>query len=650
MCGICGFVGPRDRRLLEGMTWDLRRRGPDSAGFHEDQEASLGHRRLAIIDVATGDQPLGLGSGRAIVVYNGELYNYKELRSELVAMGEPFRTASDTEVVLRAFERWGLEALPRFNGIFAFAVWEPARKRLTLARDHLGVKPLRYRIVGERLYFASETRALFRTPGFRRTPRARAVDALLALRYEPEGDVFEDSRLLPPGHSLVFENGRATLGKFWEPRFARRSATLAEDARRFEELFQASVERQLVSDVPLGFFLSGGLDSSAVLDAASRARPEKLRTFSIGFGTERDETSKAARVAAHYGADHQTIVLRPAEFGPRLAEVFAALDEPVLDAIQVATYVLAEAASREVKVVLSGDGSDETLAGYVHHQALTWAGLLRRILPAELAHFAGAVVRSLPLGLLEPVFPYPAKLGATGREKLGRLVAALASPTGTFLEAASLLDEHERARIYTPTFREAVAAEPSLAERIEARFEAARREGARRVVDEILGVDLACWLPNNILMKLDRLTMAHGLEGRVPFLDVPLVEHVLGSSWKGPPHETKILLRRAFSRRLPPEIGRQPKQSFYFPIEESLGPTYEELVREVLSPEAVRRRGILEPAWVESLLAHGSKRELVQSKRLFAAVALEIWWREVVDVSPPTPPELAAAPSTAVSV
>src|SRR5581483_370097 len=185
MCGIAGFFGPRDRRLLEAMTWDLRRRGPDSAGYFEHDAASLGHRRLAIIDVATGDQPLA--RGLAVMVYNGELYNYKELRQELAASGERFKTASDTEVLLAAFLRWGLAALPRLNGIFAFAVFEPDKRWLTLARDHLGVKPLRYRIAGERLYFASETRALFRTPGFKREPRARAIDALLALRYEPEG-------------------------------------------------------------------------------------------------------------------------------------------------------------------------------------------------------------------------------------------------------------------------------------------------------------------------------------------------------------------------------------------------------------------------------------------------------------------------------
>ncbi|HZU99798.1 MAG TPA: asparagine synthase (glutamine-hydrolyzing) [Planctomycetota bacterium] len=646
MCGICGFVGPRDRPLLEGMTWDLRRRGPDSAGFHEDAHASLGHRRLAIIDLATGDQPLGDGPGRPLLVYNGELYNYKELRAELVRAGDRFRTASDTEVVLRAFERWGQDGLARLNGIFAFAVWEPARRRMTLVRDHLGIKPLRYRIAGERLYFASETRALFRTPGFRRMPRARAVDALLALRYEPEGDVFEDSKLLPPGHCLVFEGGKARITKFWEPRFGGRAATLEEDARRFEELFEASVKGQLVSDVPLGFFLSGGLDSSAVLDAARRSGARELRTFSIGFGTERDETSKAARVAAHYGARHETILLKPAEFGERLPEVFSALDEPVLDAIQVATYTLAEAASREVKVVLTGDGSDETLAGYVHHQALTWAGLLRRLVAPEVAQLLGTVVRHLPVSVLEPFFPYPEKLGATGREKVARLVEALGSPVGTFLETATLLDAGERARVYTADFRGAVAAEPSLGERIAVRLEAARQAGARRIVDRVLGLDLACWLPNNILMKLDRLTMAHGLEGRVPFLDIPLVEHVLGSAWKGPPHKTKILLRRAFSRRLPPEIARQPKQSFYFPIEASLGPAYEALARDVLSPEAVRSRGILEPRWVESLLALGSKRELVHSKRLFAAVALEVWFRGVVD---PSPPELAPALSTVAS-
>ena len=240
----------------------------------------------------------------------------------------------------------------------------------------------------------------------------------------------------------------------------------------------------------------------------------------------------------------------------------------------------------------------------------------------------------------------PAKRGKTGREKLARLLEALASPTATFLETATLLGPGERAQVYEPSFREAVARGTPLAERIAAKLARRRPLGPRRITDQLLGLDLACWLPNNILMKLDRLTMAHGLEGRVPFLDRALVEHALGSPWKGPPRPTKVLLRRAMANRLPPAIARQKKQSFYFPIEESLGPAYEKLVREVLDPDAVKRRGILAPAWIEALVARGSGRELVESKRLFAALALEIWLREVVDREPaPVPLEVARAVS-----
>jgi asparagine synthase (glutamine-hydrolysing) len=631
------------------MTWDLRRRGPDSAGFFEDDHASLGHRRLAIIDLVTGDQPIaGDGPDAPWIVSNGELYNYRALADELRSLGVRFRTTSDTEVLLKAFQRWGTKALTRFEGIFAFAVWEPRARRLTLARDHLGVKPLRYRVVGERIYFASETRALFRTPGFRRQPRAHALDALLALRYEPDGDVFEDARQLSPGHVLVFEEGRARIEEFWRPRFARRAASLDEDAREWGRLFDESVKSQLVADVPVGIFLSGGLDSSAVLDAATRAGARGTCAFSIGFGTARDELDKAALVARHYGARHERIVVTPASFRERLADVFASLDEPVLDAIQVATYLLAEAASREVKVVLSGDGSDETLAGYVHHQILTWIALARRVLPGGGLSSLASIVRRLPVALLDRFFPYPAYLGTSGRDRVARLVEALGSPAASFLEIGSLMTGDERANLYTAAFRERLACGPSLAVRTEARLErilAGTAAGtARRPVDRILANDLETWLPNNVCMKLDRLTMAHGLEGRVPFLDRALVEHALGSSWKGPPHRTKLLLRRALAGRLPGASGRQKKQSFYFPIEESLGESWERLARELLAPDRVRRRGIVQPAWVERLLARGSARELLESKRLFALVALELWMSQVLDapLAPLPADELAA--------
>ena len=628
MCGICGFVGRPRPQLLRAMAGDIAHRGPDAEGFFSDARCSLGHRRLSIIDLETGDQPLHEvdGQGR-VLVYNGEVYNFRELRRELEAAGHTFRTRSDTEVVLAAYAEWGQAGIGRLEGIFAFAIWEPAHQRLVLARDALGIKPLRYRQVDDELYFASESRALFRTPGCSRRVSPRAIDALVNLRYDPLGDVFEDIQQVPPAHVLTFEAGQLTLRPFWSPPEHVEQRALSDDVERFRALFDGAVSRQLVADVPVGLFLSGGLDSSAILDAATRAGASRVHTFSIGFGAKRDEQGKAEQVARRYGAQHTSFVMASGDFLDRLEQTFAAFDEPVLDAIEVAQWELARRASEHVKVVLCGEGADEILAGYIHHRALGWVGRARRLTPlAPLGRLAARVVGRAPLPLLDRAFPYPGRLGASGRDRLADLSRALGRLDQAYPQTAFLFSSHETAQLYTADLQHALGGSPNR----DWTRDSLARWSTEADVDAIVQHELRGWLPNNALSRLDRLTMAHGLEGRVPFLDRSLVEHALTSPHKAPPREAKTLLRRAMRGRLPTGTIRQPKQGFYLPLEETLGAPFDALLGELLSPDALRSRGLFQPDYVASL-RRTQGHDLLSTKRLFALAALELWHRKVVD-------------------
>lgn len=616
MCGICGVASldgtAPDRRLLAEMSASLAHRGPDSAGEVLDGPVGLAARRLAIIDLETGDQPVANEDDTVRVVQNGEIYNYAELREGLAARGHRFRTHGDTEVLAHLYEERGLEFVHSLRGMFAVAIWDAPARRLVLARDRFGIKPLYWGRTAGRLSFASELKALLCQPDLSREIDLDALEAYLALGCVPGPmTIFTAARKLQPGHLLVWEGGEPRVGR-WAPPWSAPNPALADasDGELADEIvarLRDSVAAHLVSDVPVGILLSGGVDSSLLVALAAEQSSEPVRTFSIGFEErEFNELAEARRVARRYATDHHELLVAPraADLLPRLVDIF---DEPFADSSALPTYLVSELAARHVKVAFSGEGGDEVFGGYYAYAA------------DVMAPFAGP-----PAAALRPLIErLPASRAGRGFEDRVKRFAA-----GARLDP--IARHHAFTRIFSPEARDELLGPGRAADRFDPvrLFRAPYDEaaGADRLA-RFQAADIAVPLVDDLLTKADRASMAHSLELRVPFLDPLVVE--LGLSL---PRAAKVrllakkrLLRAAAEPLVPAETIKGPKRGFSIPAAAWLRGDLLPLVREALSEEAVRRQGFFDPAVVSSLVeAHvGRKRDL--SRQLWTLLAFSLW-------------------------
>jgi asparagine synthase (glutamine-hydrolysing) len=566
MCGICGYVGIDDAELIESMTEAIHHRGPDDVGYFRSEDMALGHRRLSIIDVAGGHQPMANPDGSLVIVFNGEIYNHQELREGLEARGERFETRSDTEVLLRLYQLEGCAALEKLNGMFAFAVYDQGRRELFLARDRIGIKPLCYVQLPGKLLFASETKSLLQYADWSRDLNPHAINDYLALRYVP-GDVgmFRGLQRLPPGHFLRYRDGRLETQRYWSPPIVdtpehRSEADLLDE---LEERMERSVQRRLISDVSFGAYLSGGLDSSVIVALMAKLVAAPVRTFSVGFGYEHDELSQAAETARMLGCDHHEVHCRAKDV-ELLPDVVYHSDEPLGDAIAIPMYQLAREAKKKVTVILTGEGGDEIFAGYLFHKVM-WAGhLYRKMLPGPLRDWGVAPLLSLtPARLLNLAFRYPAYLGARGKQKALDYLEVLNSGDleSGYRHLISLFDARDTHLLYTPEFQERL--------RREAPPWVCPVETHGLMFDQMLRTQFHHWLPDNMLQRQDKMSMAHAVEGRVPYLDHELVEFAfrLPRRMRLRGLTGKYLLRQLGQRLLPRETAQRRKMPFYVPIE-----------------------------------------------------------------------------------
>ncbi|MGH3023877.1 MAG: asparagine synthase (glutamine-hydrolyzing) [Gaiellaceae bacterium] len=611
MCGICGLVSldgsAVDPEPLEGLRDALAHRGPDGSGALVDGPVALGVRRLSIIDLEHGDQPIANEDGTVHVVQNGEIYNYRELRAELERQGHVFATASDTEVLVHLYEERGLRFAEALRGMFALALWDSRERRLVLARDRFGIKPLAYRAARGILHFASELTAL---------PAGEidldAVQAFLAFNSIPAPlTIWKETRKLPAGHLLVWAPGE-------EPRlerYARPAPVAAEQVRgeseeslagELRERLRDSVRAHLVADVPVGVLLSGGVDSGALAALAAEESREPLRTFSIGFeDASFDELADARRVAARYGTDHHELVLRPdaAELLPRVA---AAFDEPFADSSALPTYLVSELAARHVKVALSGEGGDELFGGYY-----TYAADLLALRFGPLAHRLRPLVERLPSSSARASFDYKAKRFAR---------AAHLPPLERHHGWKEIFSAEARAELVAP----AAARDWDPLALLRTRYEETRgAEPLARLQD----VDLGVYLVDDLLVKTDRASMAHSLEARVPYLDTVVADLALAlpTRLKVRGLAKKRLLRRAVAPLLPRSVVHGRKRGFSIPAAAWLRGELQPLAREILSPAAVRRQGFFRPEAVARLLAdHANGREDF-SRQLWGLLCFALW-------------------------
>jgi asparagine synthase (glutamine-hydrolysing) len=610
MCGICGIASGRDsvdEERLRRMSATLTHRGPDSEGMHLDGAIGLAARRLAIIDLTGGDQPIANEDGSVVVIQNGELYNYRELMHELERAGHVFRTRCDTEVLVHGYEQWGATLWERLRGMFAVAVWDARRRRLVLARDRFGIKPLYYRIADSELSFASELDAL--PPG---EIDLDAVEAFLAFNSIPAPlSIFREIRKLLPGHTLTWEGGRASIERYARPGplpvLEDEEAELVEQCRA---RLRDSVRAHLVADVPVGVLLSGGVDSGALAALAAEESSEPLRTFSIGFEEASfDELSGARAVAERYGTVHRELVLRPdaALLLPALADAF---DEPFADSSALPTYLVSKLAAEDVKVALSGEGSDELFGGYYTYAADL---LAERIGP--LASLARPLVDRLPTSTRRASFDYKAKRFAG---------AAHLPPLERHHGWKEIFDAGARAELtgrrssFDPlgTYRE--------------RF--AETEG-HELLTRLQDVDCGLYLVDDLLTKTDRASMAHSLEARVPFMDtvvanfafsLPVRHKVRGLS-------KKRLLRKAVEPLLPHEVVHGRKRGFSIPAAAWLRGELEPFARETLSPETIARQGVLQPGAVTRVLDDHVAGRADLSRQVWGLLAFTLWYERHVE-------------------
>jgi asparagine synthase (glutamine-hydrolysing) len=617
MCGICGIAtthGVADVETLRSMSAQLAHRGPDSAGEHVDGGIALAARHLSILDLEHGDQPIANEDGTCVVVQNGEIYNYPELRRELERAGHQLRTRCDTEALVHLYEEHGVGFAARLRGMFAVAIWDSSRRRLVLARDRYGIKPLYYRHAGDKLRFASELRAL---------PRGEidldALEAFLAFNSIPAPySIFRDVRKLPAGHVLVWENGAVTLERYARPGpAAEDELRTADEAELVEELrarLRDSVKAHLLSDVPVGVLLSGGVDSAVLAALAAQETPEPVHTFTIGFAERSfDERDDARLVAERYGTEHHELLVRPdPELLLRaLAEAF---DEPFADSSALPTYLVSQLAADHVKVALSGEGGDELFGGYYTYAADLFADRV-----APLARLVRPLVEALPASTRKASLDYKAK----------RFVRAAHLPP--------LERHHGWKEIFSAEARTELTGRRAAFDPIDvyrARYaETARAPQLARLQD----VDFGVYLVDDLLVKTDRASMAHSLEARVPFLD-PVVTNLafaLPTRLKVRGLAKKVLLRKAAEPLLPSEVVHGRKRGFSIPAAAWLREELEPFARETLSPETLRRQGFFQSEPVTRLIdEHVAGRE-DWSRQLWGLLAFTLWYERHVEQEPP---------------
>jgi asparagine synthase (glutamine-hydrolysing) len=630
MCGIAGRVNYRSAApvaapVMRAMCDLISHRGPDGDGVWTDGAVGFGHRRLAIIDLSdAGRQPMTAADGATTITFNGEIYNFLELRRELERRGHRFRSRTDTEVILAAYREWDVECLSRLRGMFAFALWDHRRRRLFVARDRVGKKPLHYWLDADGIAFASEPKAFLADPSFRAEPDSEAISAYLAYQYIPSPlSAFKGVHKLPPAHYLLVENGSLTIRRYWKLSYARKQQISVDDA--CSELLQRlreAVRLRLISDVPLGAFLSGGIDSSAIVALMAELSDAPVKTFSIGFEEQDfDELPHARLVAQRYQTDHHEYVVRPdaAEVFPHLVWHY---NEPYADPSGIPTYYLSELARQHVTVALNGDAGDENFAGYRRYIPAARAQQFDR-LPSPVRRALASIAHSAPAPLQTDSLLY------RGRRWLRRLAD---SPEGRYARRVMLFDPDLKQEICEPGF---IAATGGAGGETFLR-DAFLASDATDLIDAQLDVDVAYYLSDCLLVKVDIATMAHGLEGRSPMLDHEFMEFAasLPSDLKIRHGVSKYILKQAVREILPSQIIDRPKKGFSVPLGDWFRSELRELSGDLLLSGRLEERGYFKPREVRRLLEEHWRGAAEWQDQLWALLMLESWHRTFIDQRP----------------
>jgi len=623
MCGICGafnFSGtPVDRELIDKMATLIQHRGPDGSGRFVSGPVGLGHRRLSIIDLSGGAQPIGNEDGSLQVVFNGEIYNFVELRKELKEKGHHFTTESDTEVIVHGYEQWGDDCVSRFNGIFAFALWDANRRRLLLARDHLGVKPLYYVKIGDSLFFSSEIKAFLAAPGCPREVDLKSLGELFALRYVPSPDtLFRDIKKLPPAHCMVVDASGFSIKRYWN--WVPQESTNVKESElieAYQELLEDAVRLQMRSDVPVGLFLSSGIDSGALLAMMSQQSDRPIHTFTIGFeeGESSNETDDARKMANDFGADHEEMIVGPRDYQDYYERYLWDLEEPVGNESAAAFYFVSLIASKKVKVALTGQGADEPWAGY------------NRYIGIKLSEYYKQLPRAVTQGMIRPMITRFAK-----DERLRRGVVALDEPDtlARMVKIYSFYNAQMKAQLFQPWVRAQVSEDGQ-----DARAALNRLHLDVKNLDsltQMLYIDTRANLPDDLLMVSDKTSMANSVESRVPYLDYRLVEFIetLPANLKLRGFHGKYLHKKALAKWLPSRIIQQKKKGFANPVDSWLRKSMKHYVNDCLLSETAAVRRYFDQRYIKQLVDDHEAGRQNYLRHIYLLISFELWHQKFI--------------------
>lgn len=624
MCGICGFSfpdkNPADFDVLVRMTSTLEHRGPDEEGYHTDMGIALGHRRLSIIDLATGRQPIHNEDETIYAVFNGEIYNFPELKRDLQAGGHTFYTKTDTEVLVHLYEEMGERFLEKLNGMFAFAIWDGRKRELFLARDRIGIKPLYYAFDGRHLSFASELKSLLKTPFVDGTLDLESLSLYLTYDFVPAPySICKGIRKLPPGHYLVYRDGRLWERPYWDLDLRDRWGENVPQERVCQEIwsrFRKAVRMRLISDVPLGVLLSGGIDSSSVLAALREEGVDKIKTFSIGFeDSSFDESSFARRAATFFGTDHYEEILSPQKLLDILPTVGSLLDEPLADASIIPTFLLSQFTRKSVKVALGGDGGDELFAGYPTYQAFRLAQIYARVPSWLRRNLVETWVMKLPVSFdnmsldfrlkkfvrgmsYPPIIRNYVWLGTFSPEEEQKVLNAEIGAEVAELDEYGILNNYLDGKVFDS------------------------------LLAKLLFLDMKLYLQEGVLVKVDRASMANSLEVRVPFLDHYFVDFVtaLPEGLKLRGLTTKYILKKTMEDKLPRQIVCRKKKGFGIPAAKWIAGDLKELFLDLFSAERIKRQGIFDPTAIQDLLEEHLAKRVDNRKKLWNLCIFQLWW------------------------
>jgi asparagine synthase (glutamine-hydrolysing) len=629
MCGICGKLNFNqgasvDPALVRAMLSTIRHRGPDDEGLYMASRVGLGHRRLSIIDLSSGHQPLSNEDGTVWIVFNGEIYNFRELRVFLLSKGHIFKTQTDTEVIVHLYEELGPECLQKLRGMFAFAIWDDNKKTLFLARDRVGIKPLYYCLTGESLVFASEIKAILADPDIHPEVAPELIDRFLTFLYLPgEETLLKGIKKLAPGHYLSVRDGNAQVTQYWDLQFSKpfTRSSIKDAESELLSLLAEAVERHMIADVPVGVLLSGGVDSTAVLSFAVERTAKPISSYTVGFSAPgiADERPYARLAADAFGTEHHEMTISAADFADFMPQYVWHMEEPVCEPPAIALYYVSKLASKYVKVLLSGEGGDEGFAGYSNYRNLLWLERLK----SGLSPFTGAVAQGLS-------FANSLFNSARVRKYAGLMNAQF--PAYYFSRTSSPYSyaRNGLGNLYSADFAASIDQEKTL--------EPVRRLQAHvrdeNTLDAMLYIDTKTWLPDDLLIKADKMTMANSVELRVPLLDHKILEFAaaLPSSFKVHGFTTKYLAKKVLRNRVPKPILDRPKVGFPVPYESWLQKELHGWVRDVLLDRTTTNRGYFDRSSLERLLST-SENHGGNFKEIFSLATLELWHRRFADGS-----------------